>query len=1154
MRDKAREKKSQMNGKKLSGSFAWLNATQFLGALNDNVFKLLSIFMLVALLGEAHRTQIVSTASIVFVIPFLLFSHAGGTLADRVGKRNIIVCLKILEILIATFGCLAIYHKSSWGLYAIIFLLCTHSAFFSPSKYGIVPELVGMEKLSMANSLMEGTTYLAIIIGTFIPSYLLLNVFAKNFLGLGMFCVGVAVVGLLASLGIENTKPAGSGKPFTPLFVVEIFKTLRDVAKDKYLFLTVLGSAYFIFVGAFIQQNTLLYGQDALGLGWIESGYLFPVAALGIGLGALISGKLSGRNIEFGIVPIGAIGLTISCLAIGVVPANIRVVRGLIFLIGLFSGMFIIPLNAFIQFRSPKQRLGEVLACTNFLSFIGVALSAGVLYLLNGILQFSAGKCFVAIGMLTAALAIATLIILPDFLTRFVFLVITKCIYRIKTAGLNNVPADGGALLVSNHVTWVDAFLIMATQQRRVRFLMGRDVYENKWLKPFFKLMKIIPISMEDKPRQIAESLRDARAALDDGYLVCIFAEGALTRNGNMLGFRRGFEHILKGSNHSIIPVYIGDAWGSIFSYCSGRLFTSFPKSIPYRVAILFGQPLATTSSAPEVRCAVLELSSRLFDLRKSKQRSLPCMFVATARRHWRKQAIADTTGKTLKFGQTLTAAIALSDELEETLQGQDKVGILMPSSVGGALANMAITLTGRVTVNLNFTASATAIQSAISQCNIKTVISSRAFLAQMENIKAPEGTIYLEDILPQITGGAKFLALLKALFLPVKMLECYRKVGPDDLATVIFSSGSTGEPKGVMLSHHNIVSNIESFRTIIRFKDDDSMAALLPFFHSFGFTGTLWCPLLTGIRAVYHSNPLDGAKIAEIVCEHRLTLFLATPTFLLTYIRRAKKEDFASLRIVVAGAEKLKKRTADAFEERFGIRPREGYGTTELSPVAAVNVPDVEIGGVRQVGTKEDSIGHPIPGCAVKVVDISGERLMPVGEQGVVMIKGPNVMMGYLNNPEKTAEVLKDGWYNTGDVGRMDEDGFVFLTDRLSRFSKIGGEMVPHMAVEDKFHHALKTASQVVFVSSAPDEKKGEQLIVFFTPEAGDAEKLQKIVAESDLPNLWKPRKENYISVKSFPTLGSGKMDQKLLRDMAKEFGSKRAGDDEGQSQEDRN
>ena len=823
---------------KLSGSFAWLNATQFLGALNDNVFKLLSIFMLVVLLGEAHRTQIVSMASIVFVIPFLLFSHAGGTLADRVSKRNIIVCLKILEIVIATLGCLAIYHKSSWGLYAIIFLLCTHSAFFSPSKYGIVPELVGMEKLSMANSLMEGTTYLAIIIGTFIPSYLLLNVFAENFLGLGMFCVGVAVVGLSTSLGIERTKPAGSGKPFTPLFVVELFKTLRDVAKDKYLFLTVLGSAYFIFIGAFIQQNTLLYGQDSLGLGWIESGYLFPVAALGIGLGALVSGKLSGRNIEFGIVPIGAIGLTLSCMAIGSAPANIHVARGLIFLIGLFSGMFIIPLNAFIQFRSPKQRLGEVLACTNFLSFIGVALSAGVLYLLNGVLRFSAGECFVAVGMLTAALAVVTLIVLPDFLIRFMLLIITKCIYRIKTVGMDNVPVNGGAFLVSNHVTWVDAFLIMATQQRRVRFLMGRDAYVNKWLKPFFKLMKIIPISRQDTPHQIVESLKETSAALDDGYLVCIFAEGALTRNGNMLSFGRGLEHILEGTNHPIIPVFIGDAWGSIFSYCSGRMFSAFPKSIPYRISILFGGPMPATSSATEVRCAVLELSARLFDLRKSRRRSLPAMFVRTARRHWGKQAIADTTGKTLKFGQTLTAAIALANELEKSLRGQEKVGILTPSSVGGALANLAVTLSGRVTVNLNFTASAEAIESAIRQCNIKTVISSRAFIEKMENFKIPEGTIYLEDIMPRITGGAKLLALLKAVFMPVGMLERYRKVGTDDLATVIFSSGSTGEPKGVMLSHHNIVSNIESFRTIIRFKNQQQHGrhpAVLPFIRFYG-------------------------------------------------------------------------------------------------------------------------------------------------------------------------------------------------------------------------------------------------------------------------------------------------------------------------------
>jgi acyl-[acyl-carrier-protein]-phospholipid O-acyltransferase/long-chain-fatty-acid--[acyl-carrier-protein] ligase len=1130
-----------MNEKKLSGSFAWLNITQFLGALNDNVFKLLVIFLLVALIGEQHRTQIVSTASIVFVIPFLLFSHAGGTLADRISKRNIIVCLKILEIVITVLGCIAIYNKSSWGLYAIIFLLCTHSAFFSPSKYGIVPELVGVEKLSIANSLMEGCTYLAIIIGTFIPSFLLLNVFDSNFLGLGMFCVGVAVVGLLTSFGIEKTAPAGSKKPFTPMFVVEIFKSLHDLGKDRDLLLTILGSAYFIFVGAFIQQNTLLYGRDSLGLGWIESGYLFPVAALGIGLGALISGKLSGRNIEFGIVPIGAFGLMLSCMAMGAAPAGIKMARCMIFLIGLFSGMFIVPLNAFIQFRSPKQRLGEVLAVTNFLSFTGVALSAGALYYLNGVLKLSASECFVAVGALTAVLAVVTLIVLPDFLIRFMVLLVTKGIYRIKTTGLDNVPADGGALLVSNHVTWVDALLITATQQRRVRFLMGRDAYESRWLRPVFKLMKAIPISPKDGAHQLAESLKDARAALDDGYLVCIFAEGAMTRNGNMRAFRQGLERIVEGSNHPIIPVFVGNAWGSIFSYCNGKLFASFPKIVPYRVSVTFGPAMPATSTASEVRCAVLELSSRQFDLEKSRHHTLPAMFVRTARVHWRRKAIADTTGKSLTFGRTLAAAIALADELEESLQGQEKVGLLLPSSVGGALANIAVALSGRVMVNLNFTSSAESIRSAIRQCEIKTVISSRAFIEKLEKFEVPEGTVYLEDIMPRITGGARFVALLKAMFMPVELFEHYRRMKPDDLATVIFSSGSTGEPKGVMLSHHNIISNLEAFRLIIRFTKNDSMVGILPFFHSFGFTTTLWCPLVTGFRAMYHSNPLEGAKIAEIVRENRLTILLTTPTFLLAYIRRAKKEDFASLRVVIAGAEKLKLRTADAFEERFGVRPEEGYGATELSPVAAVSLPDVEVDGIRQIGTKEGSIGHPIPGCAVRIVDPVDGRRLKVGEQGVVMIKGPNVMMGYLKNPEKTAEVLQDGWYNTGDVGRMDEDGFVFLTDRLSRFSKIGGEMVPHVAIEEKYHQALNTANQVVYVTSAPDEKKGEQLIVFFTPEAGDAEKLAKIAAESDLPNLWKPRKENHIPVAAFPTLGSGKMDQKQLREMAKEVAMKR-------------
>jgi len=429
------------------------------------------------------------------------------------------------------------------------------------------------------------------------------------------------------------------------------------------------------------------------------------------------------------------------------------------------------------------------------------------------------------------------------------------------------------------------------------------------------------------------------------------------------------------------------------------------------------------------------------------------------------------------------------------------------------------------------------------AQCGIKTIISSPLFLKKLGDPELPGNCVFLEDLSRRVGAAQKVSALLRAALAPVRWLMTYRRPRPDDLATVIFSSGSTGTPKGAMLTHHNILSNIDGFDTIMHFRPGDAMAGVLPFFHSFGFTCTLWCPLLTGFAVHYHPNPLDADRIATLMREKRVTVLLSTPTFLLTYLRRAKREDFGTLRLVVTGAEKLKPRVADAFEEKFGIRPLEGYGATELSPVCALSVPDVEVDGVRQVGHKPGSVGHPIPGVCVKVVDSQTGVLLPDGEAGVLMVKGPNVMPGYLNDPARTAEAVKGGWYDTGDVARIDEDGFVFLLDRLSRYSKIGGEMVPHMAVEEKLSDALGAMQQVVAVTSAEDERKGEQLVVLCTPEAGDLDALCRLSADSDLPNLWKPRRENFLRIDELPKLGSGKVDLKRIRDMARQFVAIREG-----------
>jgi acyl-[acyl-carrier-protein]-phospholipid O-acyltransferase/long-chain-fatty-acid--[acyl-carrier-protein] ligase len=509
---------------------------------------------------------------------------------------------------------------------------------------------------------------------------------------------------------------------------------------------------------------------------------------------------------------------------------------------------------------------------------------------------------------------------------------------------------------------------------------------------------------------------------------------------------------------------------------------------------------------------------------------SLGKHFVRVARKNRPRRCVSDSTGRSLNYGQTLAKSITLSAEIEKLAGEQERVGIVLPPSVGAALANIAVTLAGKVSVNLNYVVSEDFVKSAIQQCGISCIISSRSFIEKIKGLGSLRGLAFVEDIAGNITVASKLTAYLKAHFAPAEMLA--KKSGK--LATIIFSSGSSGEPKGVMLSHRNIISNIEAVRTAFRLESSDNLCGVLPFFHSFGFTCSLWLAVISGVSASYVVSPLDGKLVGDTARRNKSTILFAAPTFLLNYVRRVPADDFASLRTVVAGAEKLKRQIADSFEDKFGIRPLEGYGTTELSPVVSLNLPEELSCGICEVGYREGTVGRPLPGVEVKIACSESGRELPAGQAGLLMVKGPNVMLGYLNREKETAEVLRDGWYNTGDIATIDDEGFVRITDRLSRFSKIAGEMVPHLGVEEAYLQGLDTVEQVVAVTSVPEPKKGEELVVLYMDKAGNADKLHEIISRSNLPNMWKPRRDNYIRIESIPVLGSGKLDVRQLKKLA--------------------
>lgn len=1118
---------------KLGRSFGWFNATQSLGVFNDNVFKLLVILFLIALKGKEHATNVGALAGALFVVPFLVFSAYAGKLADRLSKRDIIVVAKVVEVAVMVTACVVFLFESVFAAYAVLFLMATQSAFFGPSKYGIMPELVRPEQLSRANGILKALTYLAIVLGT-ACGLLLRQAMGDHYALTGLVCVAIAAVGLSTSLPIQRTPAAGGRQRASILFVRDIWRTLYSIRRDRELLLAVIASAYFLLLGAFIYINVIPYGIEHLGLEEQQSGYLFVIAAIGIGTGALWAGKLSGRNVEFGVVPLGALGFTLASLGLGLTAGGLYTVCGLMFLAGASAGLFVVPISAFIQLRSPTQRRGEILAAAGFLGWTGVLLASGLIYIFSSLMGMSPAQVFIALGIMTLGLTVATVMVLPDFLVRFVCFLLTRVCYRIKVVGIENVPSQGGALLVSNHVSWVDPLLLNATQQRRIRFVMDRDMYDAIPLKPLFRLMGVIPISANDPPKKIITSLRQARAAMDAGFMVCIFAEGSMTRTGMLRSFKRGFERIMKDSDYQIIPIYLGGMWGSIFSYYYDRPVSTLPRKFPYPVSIHFGRPMPTNSAADLMRQKVSELSCEYFEGLKTSRRSLGDHFVQVARKNWRRHCICDSTGRRLNYGKTLVSALALGAEIEQLASDRERIGVLLPPSAAAVFSNLAITVLGKVPVNLSYVVSQEAREHAVKQCGVKSIISSRRFVEKVEGIAGMPGIVFLEDIAKRITRPSKLKAYLKARLVPRRFLTRARRFGADDLATVIFTSGSSGRPKGVMLSHHNILSNVEAARMVFRFRPSDDVCAILPFFHAFGFTCTLWLPLLSGVSASYIANPLDGKLVGRIARENGSTLLFGTPTFLNNYVRKAQPEDFATLRFVVVGAEKLKQSVADAFEARFWIRPVEGYGATELSPVVALNLPDVDLGGVFQVGTKPGAVGHPLPGVTVKIVDTDSGEPLDIGQSGLLMVKGPNVMLGYLDMEPKTAEVIKDGWYNTGDIAKVDEDGFITITDRLSRFSKIGAEMVPHLGVEQAYLDGLGTDEQIVAVTSVPAERKGEELVVLYLEAAGDPDKLHQIICSSSLPNIFKPRRDNYIKIDSMPLLGSGKLDVMALRKIA--------------------
>jgi acyl-[acyl-carrier-protein]-phospholipid O-acyltransferase/long-chain-fatty-acid--[acyl-carrier-protein] ligase len=711
---------------------------------------------------------------------------------------------------------------------------------------------------------------------------------------------------------------------------------------------------------------------------------------------------------------------------------------------------------------------------------------------------------------------------------------LVRCFYKLRVLDSGAIP-EGGCLLLPNHLSWGDAILLQVATPRRIRFLVDDAIYKRRALRPLFHLIGALPI-FETGAK---ETIRTTAEALRRGEMVCIFSEREISRSGSLLRIRDGFELLAREAGTPVLPVWLDEVWGSILSPSGGRYFFKWLGRRQDPVTIAFGEPLhPSRADAGVVREHLMELGERCFQTRPALKGHLGRAAVDALARDPNSEMLVDgMDGSRLSRGMLLAAGLALAKRLRQTCP-EPRIAIVLPSGKGATLANLAVVLAGKVPVNLNFTAARQSLEAACRIAGLQTAITARAFESKVPEFPWPPAVVYLEDLVPQVrTHAILWRGAIQCL--PGAMIARLAQVsstGDRAEAVTLFTSGSSGDPKGVVLSHRNLLGNVRQFSHMIGLKRGESILSCLPVFHSFGSTVNLWFPILEGLRMVTYPSPLDIPKNAELIERYNVRMLCSTPTFLRGYLRKAEPKQLRSLELVITGAEKLPADVAEAFEARFGKEVLQGYGLTETSPVTSVNLPDPPLpwpGCPVESSNRKGAVGKLLPGMSAQIRDPESGEKLSLHDTGMLWLKGVNIFEGYLHDPLRTADAIQDGWLRTGDLGRFDADGFLFIEGRLSRFSKIGGEMIPHETVEAGVASALEISGEerTIAITGIPDEAKGEALVLLSSLEVDLAELRNRLVAVG-FPNLWIPRR--WVRVSEIPHLASGKLDIQKIQKLA--------------------
>lgn len=1083
------------------------------------------------------------------LLPFIMFFSAFGYVNDRISKTSMIKFSSFLSLLLS-FGMLFAYFFAS--LYAalfFVFLFSLQSALFSPAKYGIIKALFQKKSLLPANAFVQVLTILAFFLALLLIHDFSSKVFIEHyeagqrlqaFLPLALLFFFLSALEFFSSYHLPILK-ADSNKRIKHLTFKYSFFTLKEIFSNKSFALYFISlSLFWAFSHSLILAFPIYYKIHVLQ----ENRELLKIiffVLLGFSSGAFLTSQYSKNRIELGLIPFGTIGIFWALIILACSKTTLFFsLAGFLYALG--GALFIIPLYSAIEFFSDNDKISKNIAVLNFLQ----ALSILFFLILTAIfihLKIDLRFIFLFLAFLLCFIIIIAIKEVPNLFFRLLLVPVLRLNYKLDIDGIENFPKKGGILLLGNHISFLDWIVLQIALPRPIKFVM--QSFSSKWyfkfLLEFFKVIEISSFQNEKELEQV-------KHLLNKGEVVAIFPENHISYNGQLGEFHKDFEAVAKDTKCQIIPFYIRGLWGSSFS----RAIKSFKEVNKHSraIRISFGQAMKNTSNAVEVKKKVRELSFFSWGKYLSSLQPLQYNWLKQAKSKLSKKALIDSTGADLSNFKMLATVLLLLKKTKKRIDKEKNIGVILPPSAIASLINLVIFIRGKIPVNLNYTLSKENLLASMEKAEIKTILSSRKFLNRLKNKGfdienlLQDKVIYMEDLSKKISKKDKISASLLAFLAPAWLIRMlyFKKVNIDDDATIIFSSGSENQPKGIVLTHKNLLSNVKQIADILGSIDVNVILSSLPLFHSFGLTVTTLLPLNEGIMSVNVADPTDAYEIGKMTAKYQATVLFGTSTFFRIYNKSKKLNPlmFASLRIVVCGAEKLKEEVKKEFKIKFGIEILEGYGTTETSPVVSCNMPNaLEPENFKElVFNKVGSVGLPLPGTVIKIVDEESFHELPSNKEGLILIGGHQVMKAYYKDELKTESVIShiDGlrYYNSGDIGYLDDDGFLTITDRKLRFAKISGEMLSLANIEREIEKILGEDFPLLAIN-LEDEKKGEKIVLLYNKEEFEPEEIKEKLRLSSLAPLMLPSK--IYKVEQLPLLGSGKADFKGAKILAQKL-----------------